>query len=207
MRAAFSAGRSDAAKGAPERLWLLLERNGRLSGGAKFVLDAADQVQIRAEIPLDDDEPGDHPARLIEGVCRGFREAVSRGSAARGPADLTAGPAGNDLPALLTAAGWTHTVRSNGDLAVPLDVPHGLFQALIRPRAACGVSFSVDLCSGRRLLPACRAVLAVLLLRTSAIVRLGRGPPAKRRAFRRSALKLFCAAGFVPCRSSTRLRR
>jgi hypothetical protein len=174
MRVAFGAGRSEAAKELPERLWTLLERNDRLSGGAKFVLDAADQVQIRAEIPLDDDEPCDDPARLIEETCRGFREALSHGSPARGPADSAGGPVSNDLSALLTAAGWPHTVRSNGDLVVPLDVPHGFFQALVRPRAECGVSFSVDLCSGRRLTPACRAALAVLLLRTSAIVRMVR---------------------------------
>lgn len=174
MRVPFGAGRSGTASELPESLWDLLKRNGNLSGGAKFVLDAADRVQVRAEIPLDCDEEDDDPARLIGEACRGFREAFSRGSASRGPADPVGGGSGPDLSALLAEAGWPHTARSNGDLAVPLDVPHGFYQALVRPNAQRGASFSVDVCPGLRLTPECREALAVLLLATCAIVRMVR---------------------------------
>jgi hypothetical protein len=180
------------------RFWQLLQWNATLPGGAKFaVLAAGPEVHVRAELPLDDDV--NLPRRVVQ-VCAGLNTAAARlahrealgsplspreghGEGAQWIGGKNSGPpnphpAGYefvpDLAEQCRASGWTLAERAGG-LVVELDDPGSFRQAIVEAKAGHGTAVRVDVATNSEA-PAtpCREALALLLLRTSGIVRMVR---------------------------------
>ena len=150
--------------------WRLLEWNALLRGGVRFALEPDGAAGLRADLPLDD---GADVVQRVRQACCGFRQGarVFRGNSGKGGRHRKAGPeAACDLAGLCTQAGWAHSVRADGTLAVPLDVQEGFRQATVAVRPDGGVLLTVEVA---RTGPEARAV-ALLLLSASRAVRMAR---------------------------------
>ncbi len=138
----------------PRQLWALLQANAGLCGGAKFAVAGNPRaVRVRAEIPV---EEGIDPKDRIRNACRGLDEALEcvRGtkagqSVARAdhsdPADP--GPSEADLQAMCTEAGWSFSERTDGVVAVPLEVEDGYYQATVRGNRSGSLSVWAEIAS------------------------------------------------------------
>jgi hypothetical protein len=123
----------------PKRLWNLLHANAGLSGGAKFIFAGTPRhIRLRAEIPVNE---GIDLAARIRNACGGFQEALlcfrheRSGRSVDGleplrPADP--GPSDGRFQGLCTEAGWACSGRSDGGIAIRLDVPEAYYQATVR---------------------------------------------------------------------------
>ena len=162
-------------------LWKLLGWNAALVGGAKFALPAEESVvRLRAELPFDDDV---NLTRRIVQACAGLKMASARFHRTDGAGDDADGCAAtfaaenpaSDLAGVCRESGWAFIERGSGILAVDLDVPGTFQQALVEADAQRGVAVSVALTAGTEPpVPPCREALGLLLLRSSAVVRMAR---------------------------------
>lgn len=177
-----------------QRIWDLLRWNTTLLGGAKFAVSArsdhigppdgppseAALLRVRAELPLGRDI--DLRTRIGE-TCSGLESAGAR--LLRGPTAIAVpwrdkqgnGAGGTDLRRLCSEAGWPFTERSDGRLAVDLDIPGGFHQAIVEETMSGAhlLRVSVGLGAGNTS-PALLSQLAlgVFLLRANAVVRMAR---------------------------------
>jgi hypothetical protein len=153
----------------------LLRRNAELRGGAKFArigTTGTPEVQLRTEVPLDDEQLLVHQ-RIAE-ACAGFESALAVGGSGSGclPASARAGEP-PDLQTLLAESGWPAGQRADRSLSVNLGVPDAFFQAEIETRAGA-TSFAVGLAMIEDAASVCREALALLLFRAAAVVRMAR---------------------------------
>jgi hypothetical protein len=162
------------------RLWRLLQWNRMLPGGAKFaVLPTGPGVHVRAEVPLDDEV---NLCRRIAQAYTGIKTASTRLWSPLPPGEDDRAPNtqfvecddGADLAGLCRETEWTFVERS-GKLVIELDVPGSFQQAVVEVETQRGVAVLVDVAtsSGPLAMP-CRQALALLLLRTCAVVRMVR---------------------------------
>jgi len=162
-----------------DRLWDILTLNGTIRGGARMLLSSKGSVGARVEIPLDKGVPLE--ARVHE-ACLGIQDASAklrkRDSKTEADSPMDADGPDGDLPSILQEAGWPFVERAAGTLAVNLDVPGSFHQAMVTKEPRGGVRLSVELVAKASLPPVRRRALALLLLITSASVRMAR-PVAK----------------------------
>jgi len=152
----------------------LLQRNGELAGGVKFVLartGPAPQVQLRAEVPLDIAPP--EARRHIARAHAGFCAALAIDPTPAITASDSAGEAAVDLDARLREVGWPAEVRPDGSLSVDLDVPEEFLAAEIETRAG-ETRCAVSLAAPESLDTTAWHATAMLLLRAGAVIRLAR---------------------------------
>ena len=113
----------------PGFVWMLLEKNGVLTGPARFERYDAERMGIGVQVPVG----GDHAAR-VHAAVEGIREAER---ALHGKADEApeASPDGwePDWPALAAEKGWTITRKEDGRIGAELDavgvMNHGFLEA------------------------------------------------------------------------------
>jgi hypothetical protein len=161
--------------------WKLLGWNATLAGGVKFALPPGQSaIHLRAELPLDEEV---NLTRRIVQACAGLKMASARfhrgdGAGADGDgcaATVVAENPPSDLAAVCRESGWAFIERESGNLAVDLDVPGTFQQALVESNTQRGVAVSVALTAGGEPpLPLCQEALGLLLLRSSAVVRMAR---------------------------------
>jgi hypothetical protein len=157
-----------AAREAPADLRDLLRRNAGLPGGVKFVW-SPEGFRLRAELPWSGDDAELHLQLMV--VCEGFAAAAG--------GDAAAEPSGLDdtaKRALLehgTAAGWTVRERTDGSIAIDLDVPGAAVQAQLHAGVGSAVlvapAASLDGVEANT-----AAALATLGLRVGAAARMAR---------------------------------
>jgi hypothetical protein len=189
----------------PPDLWAMLHQNARAGAGVKLALDPASRApHLLGELPLDEDEPGGLESRMsalcedVESAAAGLREDRNRAAAARVGAPPEA-PSPEQAVRLCQEAGWPFTERSEGRLAVKLEVGRAPYQAMIEPRHHGGLVVSSQLTEGEK--PPSdpsRTALALLLLLASGSVRLARAAaiePAEGRLATRFETALPAAAG------------
>ena len=181
-----------------DRLWETLTLNGAIRGGARLLPSSKASVGARAEIPLDRGVPLE--ARVLE-ACLGIQDASAKlkKKSATTEADSPAHPdeSGRDLPSLLHEAGWPFVERAAGTLVVNLDVPGSFHQAMVTKEPRGGVRLSVELVAKASLPPVRRRALALLLLITSASVRMAR--PAAEQDGAAAAIWFEVIFGSSPC--------
>ncbi|MDQ2976156.1 MAG: hypothetical protein M3R69_12200 [Acidobacteriota bacterium] len=162
--------------------WDLLQLNAQLEGLSKFaLLPGRERTYLCAEMPLDEDL--DLGARLRE-TCDGFKAALEvlhdekagAGTKLRSSAHSKLAGKNNrgDLRRLCEEAGWNFTEKSEGRLAIDLDVRGGFYQASAEERGTGGVLLSVELARNEFAADECRRALSTVLLRASGAVRLAR---------------------------------
>lgn len=163
-------------RGPDASLWDLLLWQPSLPNYVKYSLDQRCNVGARFEMPLVGIDDGNVEERLCMGID-GINAAIAAVRTGKPPApcsDAQGDPEmdGESLRERCVAGGWAGNLRSNGDLAVALDVPDGFHQAQVRAKngaiAARTRLVSVD---GSLYEPSGQA-LAVLLLQGAAAVRL-----------------------------------
>jgi hypothetical protein len=155
----------------PECFWDSLVRNASLAGLAKLVLAHDGSPQLRAELPVLD---GVDLAARVRETCNGFEVAWSHKDVHSSPAASPAGDAEPiDLKRQCSESGWPFTERSNGKLAVELEVRGGFCQALLIPTDR-GVRISCELATLGAIPEECRQAIGGLLLAASCLVRMGR---------------------------------
>ncbi len=160
-----------------DNAWEYLKLNGNLAGGAKLVLPSKSQgLHFRGEIPLDEEFNFE---RRIKGLFEGFKMASDKLEKIieHSPStQLTVGPRENapDLCRLCIDAGWPFHERSEGKLAVDLDVARSFYQAIVEEEANSGLRVFVELAVRESLPDVCRRALGQLLLRAGHWVRLAR---------------------------------
>ena len=155
----------------------LLERNARLSGGARVVLHPdLEAPQVRVELPLDDEV--DLVGRIRE-ASAGL--AAARWRTVEEGVDPAAGPvvADDDLAERCRETGWEVASREPGRLAVALDVPGTLQHAVVERRGDGSVAVAVPVLDPSTVEPqpaaeACRTASALLLLAAGGVVRMVR---------------------------------
>jgi hypothetical protein len=156
----------------------MLACNATLQGGAKFGLAGdANQPVLGAELSPTD-ESADWEARAGR-TYRGLRQGVAafEGKSPCGPHDASPGTAtagAIDVPALCREAGWPFHERSDGQVAVPLEVPDMYLQAAIRPWDHGLLCVEAPLESLPHAAGGCRAAVGVLLLTACGAVRMVR---------------------------------
>jgi len=158
--------------------WEALLRNSDLAGPARLVLPPGrTDVEIRAEVPVDEGVDIDVRRREAEAFVR--RAAGGIPEVDEGPAGAILGLETIDLGAVAVEAGWAFVRRSSGRIAIDLDVPDQFCQAIVEPR---GAGFRARVVLALAVSPSAfvRAALAVLLLTTTAGVRLVRAGAAER---------------------------
>lgn len=167
-------GATKTARGA----WDLLQHNAALGGGARLTLARVTDVRLRADIALDADlDLGDRIAR----ACHGFEAAKTWfcGAGAEpdeGATDDVTSPApGEELAEICRQTGWTVRARDGGAPAVDLEVPGAFYSATITSRGdgvTAAVALLDDDAASNEPSPTCRQALAILVLRTSGVVRM-----------------------------------
>jgi hypothetical protein len=163
----------------PDDPWDLLHRNARTGAGVKFALDAADRTpRLLGELSLDLDEPADLDQHVESLLARG-EDASAELRLKKAQAEDRDGATPDVPPALVARcveeAGWPFVERSEGRVAVPLEVSRRVIHAVVAPTAEGGVNVSAALTNGE--VPpagANRDALAVLLLTVTGWVRLVR---------------------------------
>lgn len=149
----------------------MLARNGALSGHVKFVLSENGELQLRAEVPLDEDaEP------LIRAAWAAMESALAalRGEAVPTPVGEAEPALAQDAIARLCAeAGWPATLRSDGSCAVEIESPGAFVQASLTARGA-GLRAAVQLASLPAAATASVSAVSRLLLIIGGVVRLAR---------------------------------
>ena len=119
----------------------LLAWNGALPGWVKFALSASGELEIRAEIPIDEDAgPSIHEA------WRGLETALALlgGGESQLPSGIAPAVSQAELKRLCDEAEWPCTPRDDGSCTVELEYPGSFMQASLAPRD-CGVRVSVPL--------------------------------------------------------------
>jgi hypothetical protein len=143
--------------GAPEPtaadLLALLSANAQLAGAAKFVLDAAGGLAVRAEIRADDRIDLAVLADRVKQTCLGIQQAqqwLGEGNVTA-PAAVDAGAAQasadctSRMAAICRDLGWPCLDRAAGQIAVELEVREGGYYATFEPAADGGTRLVVDL--------------------------------------------------------------
>lgn len=174
-------GQANDARGAV----VLLKANGRLRGGARFALkgDGGKRaVVLRSDTPL---EEGVGLEGRVREACGGFREAAARwvalGRGGEGgktlagvrSANAASCPGGGTLQRACRDAWWEFAERAGGRLAVGLEVPGHLYQAVVSEEDGA-VRWAAELSSGEGVAPVSRGALGILLLRVCGVVRMAR---------------------------------
>ena len=164
------------------RLWDLLKANGRLPGGAKFVVAGTPRsIRLRAEIPVD--EETDLTGRM-RNACLGLQEALALfrrrktgqwGDKAEPLRPENPGPSGASLEALCTEAGWAFSERPDGTIAVRLEVEDGYYQAAVSRDSGGSLSVWVELANQESWPPDSWKALGVFLLQACAHLKTVRG--------------------------------
>ncbi len=164
----------------------LLAWNGLLTGGARFVLGTAPStVRVAADIVLEPDvDVLGRVAEAREGIVAAL--ALLRGKDAGQaslPPDAVADATG-DLLRLCRESGWPARERDGERLAIDLDVPDAVHQAVIERRADGAVVAAAPVLDATMAVlaaPSARGAraLAVLLLRAGGLLRIVRAaaPP------------------------------
>lgn len=169
----------------PQRLWRLLEWNGRLAGLAKFaLLPRTGCLHLRAEIPLDDgaDAPGARSAAAcaaeVRRACDGWRAAAARYRRKRidpAPPHLGDDAAATcELAVLCRQSGWAFDERGDGRLSVALDLADRSQRALLDRRPDGSLAAQAEILAAPALPPAARDALALLLITACGVVRMAR---------------------------------
>ncbi len=167
----------------PADPWATLLVNAEAPAGVKLTMDeGCGTSHLSGELSLALDEACELDRRvgeLLSGVedlstasKGGKRSAAHEGGASSAVASVPPAPAAAEL---LQEAGWPFTDRSEGCVAVTLEVQRQPFQAVVKPRSNGGLVASVTLAGGRE--PprvSHRRALALLLLSASRSVRLAR---------------------------------
>jgi hypothetical protein len=164
----------DAAGGRDRDAWSELVVHTARAGNAALVLCPRDEtICLRADVPLDDGSDGNLTRRVHEACAavQGDVSPVSRDDDRRQPPN---DEVRRSLADHLDEIGWPALDRTDGSIAVELEVPGGYFQAAVAA-AGAGVSFVATLVTTEELpsQPA-RTALAYLLLRAAGAVRLVR---------------------------------
>ena len=161
-----------------DRLQSTLAANAWIAGGVKFVLaDDPPRPLLAAEIPLvaeDDFDIDDRVGQLCQGLRQGVRQWRRPTTEAASPSDNGDRPATDAERSFEEAcreAGWTISRRSNGRLAVRLDVREAFYQAEVEPSDE-GCRLCVALGQSVPEADVCRRAAELLLLRACGVVRM-----------------------------------
>lgn len=167
--------------------WDLLRLNAGIRGLSRFAL--MKQVRLRADIPLAEDEDdaaicdasSGLTVRLLE-TCAELKAAFGgflgekpgdHGAAVRDRFEQPGEQRFEELRRLCSDTSWPFTERSAGKLMIDLDARSAFYQACVEQREA-GISVSVEILQPNVLSETCRQALGLLLLGTSAQVKLAR---------------------------------
>ncbi len=176
----MSAGWADASLQS-ETLIRWLTANAALTGACKYLLTLPDgSLCLRAE-HLCDEEQDDSEVRQ---ACRAFLEAVEKTlelPAIAWPVD-TSSVDPETIKTLCTEAGWPLNEHNSVACTVPLDVPEAFYQATVEGLAGGGIRLFVELAIGESLSQIALRAVCILLLATSAHVRMIRATGHKRGA-------------------------
>ncbi|MHC4776455.1 MAG: hypothetical protein ACYTBR_14485 [Planctomycetota bacterium] len=163
----------------PDDYWALLHRNAGTGAGVKFVLDETGRsCRLRAELALDLDEPAEleaHVEALVARVKDASANLRRKKAQAKDRDGATADVAPAPIARYVEEAGWPFVERSEGRVAVPLEVSRRVIHAVVEPTPEGGVVVSAALTNGE--VPpagANREALAVLLLTVTGRVHLAR---------------------------------
>jgi len=155
--------------------WDLVERNALLPAGVKFAGEVG-ALRLRADLWNED---ACWLEAWSESARRGFEVAthiarVDSEAPAPGASQPATGEGDRELEACCAQAGWSSTRRGDGQLAIDLEVPGALVEALALVSADAALALRVEqtLCPFPD--PSCRDALAALLLRACAAYRLVR---------------------------------
>jgi hypothetical protein len=146
------------------------------AGGARFAARSTGGFAVRADVALDADADLE---RRVRDAVDGLRVAIacSNEQRAHGPVARAADEDGT-LGASCRATGWTIRERGPGTVAVDLEVPGAVHQALVERRRDGRVSASVRILDpgeeDAAMSAVCRQALGVLLVRVSGAVRMVR---------------------------------
>jgi hypothetical protein len=173
-------GAKNRAPAGPERNWDLVRWNARLPGGAKFVLPPGSRTpRVRAEVLADqnpDLEPQIHGA--VEGIRAAHRriacDQIEQQDAGPGPRPADE-PRPCDLEGICRDAGWELVRRPSGRMAVALDAPGAVHQAILDLRKDGRLAVSVEIAALPSPAAATRQAVGLMLLRASGLVRMARG--------------------------------
>lgn len=187
-----------------DRTWEAVSWNGILHGAAKLALrEAGEGLSLRAELPLD--EEVDLMRRLAE-TWAGFMEGatVLRGEGFAnhlGVAGASIPPRALDLIALVREAGWPFHERTPRRLAVDLEVPGAVHQAIVEQRDDDGtVRIFVELeTDGAHPSPLALRALATMLLEANAALRFVRAAAALVEGCPRARFECVLAEGATAC--------
>ncbi|MHC4970499.1 MAG: hypothetical protein ACYTF4_18055, partial [Planctomycetota bacterium] len=153
----------------PEDDWALLHRNAGTGAGVKFALDETGRsCRLRGELALDLDEPAEleaHVEALVARVKDASANLRRKKAQAKDRNGATAVVAPAPVARYVEEAGWPFVERSEGRVAVPLEVSRRVIHAVVEPTPEGGVVVSAALTNGE--VPpagANREALAVLLL-------------------------------------------
>lgn len=129
----------------PEFAWMLLGKNGSLTGPARFERYDADRMGIGAQVRDDGSET------RIEAALDGIREAerVLHGKP-EGEQDITQPDGETDWPVLAAERGWALTRKEDGRIAAELDAVGVMNQGFLEARGE-------------------RAVISLTVLRTAGL--------------------------------------
>jgi hypothetical protein len=161
-----------------DNTWEYLKLNGNLAGGAKIVLPPKSRcLHLRGEIPLDEEFNFERRIQCLFEEFTMASDKLENKKVEYSPGtQLTFGPRENapGLSRLCIDAGWPFHERSEGKLAVDLEVARSFYQAIVEEEANSVLRVYVELAICESLPDVCRRALGELLLRAGHWVRLAR---------------------------------
>ena len=166
----------------PARTWPMLEFNAGIDGPTRLALTpGACAAHLRADLFVEDD--ADLEVRVcsvladLQSRFHGFHETDHPGEleCPPVPAVVPAPPDATRLVHLCTEAAWPCSERASGHIAVTIDTGSALYQARIEGTPNGGLRAVVDLVDASAYTLTSYAATGLLLLHTSAVVRLVKG--------------------------------